>query len=383
MLKIIIVTLSVMSSVYGNGVDTFCTDYQKNFEHKVEICHVPGGDDSQSFVKCVDYDGAKTHLGITIANTNPNSHSHKHHDYLGRCSSDEVDEVWMCNAGIKHEKHNSEHEVCIGNNCTSTIDTNHNFEFLNFDIADYFGEDSSGFSNVTVRASGSVDFNTASASLGDHVLSNVEFQLASERIGSEYFVDICWENKKNNNEAVTLQISNNIYGTQQGSSYLEMTSLEKRFHIKCSTTDSFSDLSYVSNTTYARQESFSMLGPVGLNNVDITNCVIRQFFRESRIAGREQRSNMLKAIRVSSNVKSNVQEDPEVDVKLRFCQVEKIPSRRGPPKFKCFNHNMNNDSLRNFLGTRKQRNKDYPGYCLTQRQGQNVACKEIYMGTND
>lgn len=380
LLVFLTLSYSLTSMATATNAGNPCTEDEKRFEHKVNVCHVPSGDHTKAFVICVDYNGANTHLGIALDDINPNIHAHKHHDYLGTCEGNQLDQIWLCDAALKHEKHNTENEVCTGNSCMSTIDTNHNFEEITFKISDYFQGVEPSYTRDNTRASGTHSFNKSSTHLGEHILSNVAFHLNSERIGSEYYVDVCWKNKKENTQVVSLEVVNQIAQSHQGIPYIDMVSLERKTDILCSKTDSFDDLFPVKFGTYAQQGLTSMIPFYSLRDSQITNCVVRQYFREKRIASREIRHNKFKSIAVSSTVRSDVQVENDDETKLVFCQVETEIPGNGPKAYNCIQNVMTNDTLRNYLGSRNQNNKDYTGLCQNQKVGPNVKCGTIAPG---
>jgi len=376
-MKKITLIAALLFNTYGNAKNAPC-DATDISNHKVNVCHVPSGDMDKAFTICVDYDGAKTHLGIAMADKDTSVHDHKHHDFLGKCNQNkEQEELWMCNAGLKHTKHNYEHEYCYGSSCISTIDTNHNFENITYNIADYFSTDTFGnFTPQGIYASSTANFNESSSALGQHILSDVQFELHSERIGSEYFVDICWKTEEDFDSTTGFDIYNRIEAYNNGIPYIDMTSLKGRFELKCG--QDFNSLGTVASSGMYTPVSDISSFSTQFYNPQFKSCVIRQYFQEQRIQGREQRLNKFKSITVSSKVTSTVEFPPQSDDKIKFCQVEEIGN--GNNKIvQCFNNLLGNDSLRNFLGTRHQSAKDYSGPCsLGNVSG--AKCQAIYQG---
>ena len=353
----LIIAFSLTSTVFAN----ICTDLDIDSGHKINFCHVPGGGEKEHTL-CTDISGAITHLGLGLGVRDPNNHSHVHHDYLGICESElKADELWLCDAGIRHLPHNVEVENCIGDSCTSLGDINYISESVEFFIADYFDADTIGnFSSSYVRASDNLAYGRASSKLGDHALSDVKFTLNSERLGSEYRVDTCWRNKLGNDLPVEFNVRNQLVSST-GPDYLNYSKLERRTEIKCSYENSFEELFELSHHDYVRETGFSSYNPGAFPDTDITNCVISQFFRETRESGGLHRPNSLSRIAINSSVSTNVEVLENNDGKIRFCHAELIEKK----SYICKSYEMNNSELRYYLYNYQNglKNEYSKGFC--------------------
>ncbi|MCR9205930.1 MAG: hypothetical protein NXH75_15210 [Halobacteriovoraceae bacterium] len=169
--------------------------------NKVPICHSGGGASTNRVNICVDFGALWGHIA-----QHPD-------DTVGECTIDleEGLKVWACNAGLRHEDHNDtlcfdqntgdevsncdgiENCLCSGNELSQVLNI---FDTFSFAKAGYSqGNILSNFLSERKEA-GRNSFSQASQSQGQEILNDelgVTFELGSERFGSDYFLDLCYE----------------------------------------------------------------------------------------------------------------------------------------------------------------------------------------------
>lgn len=166
--------------------------------NKVPICHKGGGvhEDHKGVSICVDFGALWGHI------------AQHPHDQIGECAVniEENLKVWACNAGLRHQDHSD--SLCFDMNqggvqvpnCNTSGDSLpqslFSFYFFSYEIGNYNQGNLIGIFSSADKTAGQVSFEQASNSQGKHILNpdkGVTFKLGSERFGSQYFIDLCWE----------------------------------------------------------------------------------------------------------------------------------------------------------------------------------------------
>lgn len=356
--------------------------------NKIPICHKGAGvdQDHKGVSICVDFGSLWGHI------------AQHPHDQIGECGVDveENIKVWACNAGLRHKDHNDQFCFDLNNggvivaNCsglTSCLCSGdalpqrlNSFDYFSFDMANYYqGNVTSNFTDGNVTA-GVTSYAQASRQQGTQILSSqrgVSFNLGSERFGSEYFVDLCYEvlDQRLKEEPVRvnvdLSLSADIFSGTQG--YLTNALVSQRSGIFCDKS-SFSGLGpydYSSSPVYVTSETPFLGGTRSFNTVvsGARSCFTRLLFRENQNSILRPNELQTVSVNASLNVEPVNEVKPE-DNGLRFCHVQRVQGN----KYQCFQRDFpTTDALRTYMTTgynnipdwNQDHNKDYRGDCLS------------------
>ncbi len=313
-------------------------------------------------------------------------HFHNHElDYYGACQPKEVT-PFVCNVGLRHPLESTELKTCDSqeNSCQASTPpriNSHRFDFMkmqkaiftddffnkfvfDLDNQDFFSEMEFFFQQ---KFSGIDSFELATNDPYHTVIKNdsLSFNLGSERIGSEYFVDICWANTayepldKNYINRTTLSI------LTQTRNYLEMAKVDSKYSLFCDHLDSgpisistFSDFETAYSPYRYGQKIYS--API----LGARFCIARVLFKESEEGSlREHKVNHVK-LEINSEFKleGDISEKP-----IEICHVLSLEKN----EFICQNlYFQNSQEYKNYILTysdsfewRQEHQFDYQGRC--------------------
>lgn len=351
--------------------------------NKVPICHKGAGNSHDKYVNiCVDFGALWGHIA-----QHPD-------DYVGECTVDiEANlKVWACNAGLRHKDHldkkcfdmnNGGVEVtsCQGlSNCLCSGEALpqvlNEFDFFSFNIANYsLGAQTSSYISTDKRA-GRESFTQASSAQGTQILAKetgVTFSLGSERFGSEYFVDLCWEVLDENLREIPLKmeaeilLKSDLFNT--GSGYLSSALVSQRNGVFCDKTTESGPYSYSSSPVFTTDNIPFLAGIRTFETIveDARSCFVRMIFKENQNS--ILRPWDLKHVTVEPTITVEpVDPLPPLDTGLRFCHVDVIRGSSATCRQLDF---VNTDDLRTYMTTgysnipdwNQDHNKDYRGTC--------------------
>lgn len=350
----------------------------------VPICHVGAGASTNYVTVCSDFGSLWGHLV-----QHPG-------DYIGECvtSIDDKVNIYACNAGLVHGPHSQ--DMCFdyednisgvlvqscgdSSNCKcvggSENETQHLRDYFNYAIADYNDQLNAPFVSKALKA-GKYSMNEASDHQGHHVIANdkhVSFNLGSSRIGSEYFVDICWrildENLRDLRFKVnaTISVIENLFTDID---YLNTAEVDLKWEVYCDSSSNNS-LSFPQNPII---ESNYMPFTTGLATAQTDlpkskGCYIR--FQMLENEWDFLRPHDLKQVTLQTDVDVDLK-DPLIagDEPITFCHVEPVSNK----DFKCTTRSFpNTEALRIWMQlghndhrTWRQNNQhNYRGQCVTE-----------------
>ncbi len=205
------------------------------------------------------------------------------------------------------------------------------FDYFSYDIANYSqGEIRSSYSSIT-KASGRVSYIQASSDQGAHILNKekgVTFSLGSERFGSEYFVDLCWEVLDESLLSIPLKMEAEIMLTSDlfnsGSGYLNSALVSQKNGVFCDQTTEEGPYNYASAPVYTTDElPFNGLRTFQTTISEARSCFVRMMFKENQKT--MLRPWDLKKVTVEPTITVEpVNPIPPKDQGLRFCNVRVI-----------------------------------------------------------
>jgi len=354
--KIVLVSLLSLFIFQAGAKD--CTSL-----NRVPLCHKGINSNSGKHVQiCVDFGSLWAHI------------PHHPDDYISEnCGEDfnleEDIEVYACNAGLRHKDHNdglcfdmnqggaivpncslSSNCICSGENLPQVLNS---FDYMSYEIGQMSTSQVSYSSEQ--KTAGRQSYNQATTSQGYSVLNpekGVSFFLGSERFGSEYFVDLCWNilNPALENfrlkATVSTQVTENTFGSNGG--YLDYAGLLHRAGVFCDTNDS-GPLNFSSTPHYMTNESSFQ---PALNQFSYTfeekrACFARLLFKETQ--NEVLRPWDLKKIVVDSILDiepvDEIVSEP-IDGPFTYCQVNRIRGNN----FSCTQHSFpDTQSFRNYM----------------------------------
>lgn len=284
MLKIILTTLIIsFSALAGNS----CPSY------KAQVCHA-GSEVNPNFVDiCVSFSSLWGHF------------SNHDHDYYGPCRLRNLKNPYVCNAGMRHKDASS--EVCYiveednmtyvnecgdAKNCyCSSPEVANQFDFFSFFIGEFnpFNETIQNVRSEKLSA-GKESFNVATNNpLWNRILTEngLSFNLGTERMNGEYFVDMCWVNTTGVSQyTLDFNVGSIIESaTHNNLSYPDTTGLMTKFQLLCDFNFdgqyNSTSLSLVRDTDYS---PFNVGGVLGIQ-YKVENaeyCILRQKLVETK-----------------------------------------------------------------------------------------------------
>lgn len=357
-MKIYLILLTFISfSAFSNSA---CPSY------KAQICHA-GSEKNPNFVDlCVSFSSLWGHF------------AHHELDYYGPCRLKNLKNPYVCNAGMRHK--DAATEVCykIENdeieyvnecgdsyNCyCSPAQVANNFDYFSISIGEFnpFNEQVSNITRKDIHA-GKNDFATATQNpLFSKIIADngMSFNLGTERLNGEYFVDMCWVNTTGLSDyELDFNLTSRIDSAEHTNrSYSDVSGVQTKFQLLCdfSNTDDYSssNLSLVKESSYT---PFNIGGIFGFNfKVESAKyCILRQRFVE--VYPEFLRPNDLKKITVENKLNAidvpNYQDSP-----IQICHVEAV-KEKGKNGYKCTQFTFtNSDALKNYIVT-FDKNKDF------------------------
>jgi hypothetical protein len=339
---------------------------------QTKICHA-GSVQNPNFQEiCVDFAALWGHF------------AHHPMDMYGECPKT-LNEPYACNAGIRHLAPTTKicHQLdnnlssldCSGSKhciCSEANDEQYALDFMQFTFEH---KDSSSLDSKAVQASRTYEYNLAfdEEELGIYKINTetLNFNLGSERVGSEYFIDICIENfgadaSQNYDLDVSLTLAD---GVLSQSPYATMTDLKINTEIFChSSLDNFSNVYdyQVYSTDFLRYPTGGMfLKPnISKNNF----CVVRHSFKEN-----EQLDHLRKWSHLNVNASSliDIQDEDIVTTNpIEICHVKPVKSR-GSLTYTCSDLSFINGEnyiqyilqYNNVAAWRQDHQHDYEGRC--------------------
>ncbi len=308
---------------------------------------------------CPDYKALVCHAGSEI---NPNyvdicvsfsslyGHLAEHEmDYYGPCRLKDIKTPYVCNAGMRQK--DSAAQICIrkdensteyvadcgdSRNCTCSGPTDHYlYDFFRVDLVDFdpFSEVSTNLETRNIQA-GKDRFKAATNTPATKRIVNeggLSFNLGSERMNGEYFVDMCWMNTTGTKQYdLDFNIQSNIIGHSEiGATYTEVTDLKSKYHIYCDYDfDGVYDYDTLTKVESSTEVPFQ-IGTIATYDFNISNaefCVVRQAFREMK--PEVMRPWDLKKITVQNNLEIDV--PPYNEGPINICHVQEITNGGGP-----------------------------------------------------
>lgn len=355
--------------------------------NQVPICHRGAGahPHDKSVSICIDFGGLWGHI------------AQHPEDYVGECTVD-IEEnlhVWACNAGLRHPDHNDQKcfdmnnggisvPNCDGlNNCLCSGEdlpqVLNSFDYFNFQKAPYFqGNQLQAYSSSTLKA-GRSSFIQASSDQGSDILNpdtGVTFSLGSERFGSNYFVDLCYEvlDERLVSEPMDLKVSMTLKTNafNSGDGYTQSSQLTHRSGVFCDYNDIGSAFDFSNVPTFSTPLLPYNGAPSSFNTIitGAKSCFARLLFNE------EQNDLLrpwdLKNITVDATINvAPVNPLPPLDEGLTFCNVRQVRGNQ----YECFQQSFpDTASLRVYMTSqynnipdwRQAHNKDYRGLCRSE-----------------
>jgi hypothetical protein len=353
--------------------------------NKIQICHTGAGADpaKNSVEICPDFGALWGHLVQHPA------------DKIGPCQVDleENLKIWACNAGIVHKDHTDtscfdmnqggvQVTSCQGlNNCLCSGDSLpqslFQFDFMSFNSAPYLrGQTLAPFSSNEVT-SGRYTYEQASQSQGTDRLEEeqgVSFFLGSERFGTQYFADICWEYLDDSLKNAKMKIVADLFLTEDlfnsGNGYLSTAEVSQKSAVFCDKSNSNGQV-YNYNTTpvYTTTELPYVGGTRSIQTTDqgSRSCFVRMLFKENQKD--ILRPYDLKKVQRHSKLEvTPVGDIGGTDGPIEFCHVQKIRGNQ----YQCQTLSFpNTSSLRSYMQTgysnirdwNQDHNFDYRGAC--------------------
>lgn len=362
--------------------------------YKAQVCHA-GSSVNPHFVDiCVSFSSLWGHF------------STDEYDYYGPCRLNNLKDPYVCNAGMRHK--DAQDQICYtiendeihyvnecgeSSNCyCSPAEVANQFDFFSYFIGD-FNPFEGSIQNVRNQSTsaGKDTYNTATSNpLWTRLVTDngLSFNLGTERMNGEYFVDMCWVNTTGVDEySLDFNVNSVIEsGEHNGASYSVVSGLLTKFQLLC---DYVIDGQYNSNTLTLVKDtdytSFSIGSLFGMN-YKVENaeyCILRQKMMETR--SEYMRPHDLKKIVVQNTMKADV--DDYQDGAIQICNVqankkngtiESTPPMTDVMKFQFSNNGytctqlefQNSDHLKEYIVTYGKRNEflkihqhDYVGIC--------------------
>jgi hypothetical protein len=308
-----------------------CPDY------KAVVCHA-GSEVNPHFVEiCVSFSSLYGHL------------AEHEMDYYGPCRLRNIKAPYACNAGMRQK--DSAGVICIqrdgdetkyvsscgdSKNCyCSGPSDQYLFDFFRVDLVDFnpFTEEETNPLTKNIQA-GKDRFKAATNSPASTKIvteGGLSFNLGSERMHGEYFVDMCWMNTTGS-EQYDLDFSvqsNIIANTDNGIPYPLVTDLKSKYHVFCDYdfdgVANYDSLSHVQTST----EVPFQVGSIASYDFNVSNaefCIVRQSFKE--MMPEVMRPWDLKKIVVQNNLEIDV--PPYNDGPINICHVQEITNGGGP-----------------------------------------------------
>lgn len=376
------ITLFILTFIFSLQV-TFANNGCTNI-NQVPICHSGAGEASNNRVNiCIDFGGLWGHI------------AQHPEDTVGECSVD-LDanlKVWACNAGLRHKDHQDSlcfdadtgvqvpscdgvsNCLCSGNELNQVLNI---FDTLSFGKAPYSqGQQLSSYIYERKEA-GRNSFSQASESQGQDILDaerGVTFELGSERFGSEYFVDLCYEILDPSLLSIPLSFSvemvlkTDIFNGSYG--YLTNAQVSQRSGIFCDQNQE-GPYSYNESPLFTTSNLPFESGTRNFSTIltGKRSCFSRLLFKENQNS--ILRPWELKKVTVEANLNiTPVNPIPPQDDSIVFCNVRQI---RGND-YECSQQSFpDTASLRAYMTSqyndiadwRQVHNKDYRGLCKAE-----------------
>lgn len=313
-----LLSLSSFSKFPGN----VCSDDQVD---KITICHNgnhqnQGGAELNFQNLCIPFSSIWGHFQSDLLDT------------VGECGTELTEgKVFACNAGIKHEEPSDviciqydneiEADNCDGSsNCVcSSYDGLASLDYMShkgFQFLDFSQLSNPNNYVLSHKVAGVDDFVLATTNPKNYVIKTqtLSFNLGSERMGSEYFVDLCWQNE---NEAGAGEFNfdwSYSYTDRgyEGESYVKVADVSTRTDVLCddSKGENFGDYSIGTNMPFFNS---SVSGSEVVSDAQF--CTVRHYFKENST---DFRPWDLKEITVESNLEvklaSGVVANPGFDI---------------------------------------------------------------------
>lgn len=213
--------------------------------NKVDVCHIPPGNPDNAHTINVSENSVSAHLN--------------HGDYLGVCTTSAAAEFYPCNVGIRH------------NNLNSTT-TSHDYVTY-----DYINQDGTGmFEQILEAKRNNFDFAFSQVDAFSRKVEKVKINLASEKMGTDYYIDYCFDGRANKNSksfkiedvthissnpfpiTVTKELYCDVYNRNNGEPDLSRISLSEGFPIRFNKVPEFCTLRfYVIETNIGEERNWS------------------------------------------------------------------------------------------------------------------------------
>lgn len=379
MYKIILFACILFSCAsYSATEDVMCQDNL----NKILICHAGDGNEEHlNYVSvCVDIAQVVGHL------------AEHEYDHLGECAATEMT-PYVCNAGLYHPKPAS--DLCLNlntgvleNSCTCSDgecsncicsyaeqSSSHAIDFMNFSIASFvvlppiYTDDDFNFEQRQLYT-GTSDFAVATDEPESHIMKNdraLTFNLPTERLGAQYFVDTCWKMDNPVEGAVTFKTSTSEASSLIFNGYLSMAQVKTRAALFC---DYEQDGPY--HAELVTQTDFvSFYGGIKEYEFLTENprfCFVRHYYKENEAVS-FLRPNNLKSVTLLNTL--NV-EAPTHDSNMSFtmCHVEKVSTKgKKEDSYQCTTRQWTEASYIRYVTQTKNKYDDTP-------QGSNAAAKD-------
>ncbi|WP_127717421.1 hypothetical protein [Halobacteriovorax sp. HLS] len=371
MLRVLIVLTFLFSANTFAGI---CKDSGKDLG-KITICHA-GNDNNNpgrvNFVNiCVDFASVHGHI------------KNHDHDSIGACGSSDLKEglAYACNAGIKHvepaertcytrstPRISCNPNACVSGQscdcvCSGTSGGASNVDFMTFngrsfsDIAelDLLSQESfwdstrqSKTSSLSMN-SGSIDseqFVVATHSPRNYVLKDksLSFNLGTELYGTEYFVDLCWQNINEDNKGSFDLLPSYGYKNKTlfGDSYVDFANIYTRTQVYCTSDQGTEFIAFDEDYTMFPSQMQDLFPNVG-SVEDVSFCRVRHYFKEDTNAFRPWELNAVEISTKLEVVLTDDQEAPE-DNGLILCHPITYLDNRGREVSKVCQLEFNNSN---------------------------------------
>ncbi|MDD0853354.1 hypothetical protein HBN50_09610 [Halobacteriovorax sp. GB3] len=307
-----------------------CPDY------KTVVCH--SGSGAHYGEICISFSGLWGHLAQHDL------------DYYGKCNAvgDEgIPKPYVCNAGLRQK--DLDEEICFEKGrleeFNEYVECRNSSNCVCFDkkdlyLADFMSGQLSTFNPYTEEISNTTSLNLQAKKNLFQVFGTdpffqtlatdqgLSFEIGSERMNAEYFVDTCFTNTSGLEEysisfRLNSTISTNLYQTQVD--YPSMSKLKSKYLLYCDSV--YDGLLNYDTVSLEKEGSFFdfRAGQIHNDSVTIQNkeaCVIRQYFKENELSLARQHD--LKKITVSNLYESYDEEFNFSGDQVDICHVQAL-----------------------------------------------------------
>ena len=268
-----------------------CPDY------KATICHAGNDNDNPGRIKYND---------LCVSFSSLYGHFAEHDlDYYGPCRLKDVKAPYACNAGMRQK--DSSATICIqrdidgdkyvescgeSKNCVcSGPDNQYLYNYFIADVVEFnpFLDNTSAVSTLHIN-SGKNTYEVATTSPSTTKIiddGGLSFNIGSDRMNAEYFVDMCWMNTTGEQEySLDFNISSNVISnSDNGQHYPTVSDLHSKYLLYCDYEfDGLADYSSLEEVSASSRIPYR-IGGDSTYEYTVSNaefCILRQGFKEKK-----------------------------------------------------------------------------------------------------